>query len=90
LGYLENLGSSAPLANKGGKADIYGYGTSILNMYRASPSLSYSVPKFLLTAEYELTNASYGVGQFDFSNGLYAGSHSAINHGVRMIMTYYF
>lgn len=90
LGYLENLGSSDPLANKGGKADVYGYGTSILNMYRASPSLSYSVPKFLLTAEYELTNASNGVGQFDFSNGLYAGSHSAINHGVRMIMTYYF
>jgi hypothetical protein len=90
VGYLENLGSSDPLANKGGKADVWGYGCSILNMYRVSPSLSYSVPKFLLTAEYELTNGAYGVGQFNFNNGLYADAHTAINNGIRLIMTWYF
>ena len=90
LGYLGNLGSSDPLANKGGKAEIWGYGSNILNMYRVSPSLSYSVPKFLLTAEYELANAAYGVGQFNFNDGLYADSHSAINNGLRLIMTWFF
>jgi hypothetical protein len=90
VGYLENLGSSDPLANKGGKADVWGYGCSILNMYRVSPSLSYSVPKFLLTAEYELTNGAYGVGQFNFNNGLYADAHTAINNGLRLIVTWFF
>jgi hypothetical protein len=90
LGYLENLGTSDPLANKGGKADVWGLGTNITSMVRVSPSLSYSVPKFLLTAEYEMTRANYGVGQFDFNDGLYADTHSATNNGVRLIMTYYF
>ena len=90
LGYLENLGSSKPLANKGGKADVWGLGTNIMNMYRISPSISYSLPKFLLTAEYELTTAAYGVGQFKFNDGLFADTHSATNNGIRLIMTYYF
>jgi len=90
IGYLKNLGSSDPLANKGGKADVYGLGTNIMNMSRISPSISYSVPKFLLTAELERTTAAYGVGQFNFNNGLYADTHSVTNNSVRLIMTYYF
>jgi len=90
LGYLKNLGSTDPLANKDGKADIWGLGTNIMNMYRFSPSISYSVPKFLLTAEYEMTTAAYGVGEINFNNGLYADNHSVINNGVRLIMTYFF
>ena len=90
LGYLENLGSKDPLASKGGKADVYGCGTNIMNMVRVSPSISYSVPKFLLTAEYERTTAAYGVGDFNFENGLYAENHSATNNGMRLIMTWFF
>lgn len=90
LGYLENLGSSDPLANKAGKADVWGLGTNIMNIYRISPSISYSVPKFLLTAEYEMTTAGYGVGDFKFNNGLYTDTHSVTNNGLRLIMTYYF
>jgi hypothetical protein len=90
IGYLKNLGSADPLANKGGKADVWGCGTNIMNMSRFSPSISYSVPKFLLTAELERTTAAYGVGQFNFDNGLYADTHSVTNNGVRLIMTYYF
>ena len=90
LGYLENLGSADPLASKGGKADVYGCGTNIMNMVRVSPSISYSVPKFLLTAEYERTTAAYGVGEFNFVNGLYAYNHSATNNGMRLIMTLFF
>jgi hypothetical protein len=90
VGYLKNLGTTDPLVNKGGKADVWGLGTTIMNMYRISPSISYSVPKFLLTAEYELTTANYGVGQFNYDDGLYADTHAATNNGVRLIMTYYF
>lgn len=90
IGYLENLGSSDPLANKGGKADVWGLGTNIMNMSRVSPSITYSVPKFSLTAEYERTTAAYGVGTFNFDDGLYADNHSVTNNGVRLIMTYYF
>lgn len=90
LGYLENLGTSDPLVNKSGKADVWGLAANIMNMYRICPSLSFSVPKFLLTAEYELTNAEFGVGQFNFKNGLYADTHSAKNNGVRLIMTWFF
>ena len=90
VGYLENLGSVDPLANKGGKADVYGLGTNIMNMTRISPSITYTVPKFSLTAEYEMTNVAYGVGQFNFNNGLYAANHAAINNGMRLIMTYFF
>jgi len=59
-------------------------------MVRVSPSISYSVPKFLLTAEYERTTAAYGVGDFNFENGLYAENHSATNNGMRLIMTWFF
>ena len=90
IGYLENLGSSDPLVNKGIKADVWGCGTNIMNMSRVSPSISYSVPKFLLTAEYERTIAAYGVGEFNFKNGLYADHHSVTNNGIRLIMTYFF
>ncbi len=90
IGYLENLGSSDPLANKGGKADVWGLGTNIMNMSRISPSITYNVPKFSLTAEYERTTAAYGVGDFNFDDGLYADNHSVTNNGVRLIMTYYF
>lgn len=89
-GYLENLGSSDPLADKAGKTDVWGLGMNIMNMYRVSPSLSYSVPKFLLTAEYERTTAAYGIGQLNLNDGLYNDTHSVTNHGMRMIMTWYF
>jgi hypothetical protein len=90
VGYLKNLGTADALVNKSGKADTWGLGTNIMNMYRVSPSLSYCVPKFMLTAEYELTTANYGVGQFSYSDGLYSDTHAATNNGVRLIMTYYF
>lgn len=90
LGYLENLGTSDPLANKGAKADVWGCGTSIMNMVRISPSISYSIPKFLLTAEFERTTAAYGVGEFNFSDGLYADNHLVTNNGIRLIMTWFF
>jgi len=90
LGYLENLGSSSAVANKAGKADVWGLGTNIMNMYRISPSISYSIPRFLLTAEYEKTTAAYGVGDFNFSNGLFAENHPVTNNGIRLIMTCFF
>ena len=94
LGYSENLGTESSLdpnaVDSTGKPLIWGLGINIMDMYRFCPSLSYSLPKFLLQAEYEMTKADYGVGQFNYDNGLYAGKHAAVNNGVRVVMTYYF
>jgi len=94
LGYLKNLGSSNQLDHNAldacGNPEVWGLGTNILNMYRISPSISYSLPKFLLTAEFEKTTAAYGTGQFDFNNGLYTSTHTVTNNGARLIMTWFF
>jgi hypothetical protein len=90
VGYSENLGTSDPLYNRNGNADVWGLAPNIQSMNRISPSLSYSVPKFLLTAEYERTSCDYGVGQIDFKNGLYPQIHNVVNNGARLIMTWYF
>jgi hypothetical protein len=64
--------------------------TNIQSDYRISPFLSYSVSKYLLSLAYELTVAEYGTGKINFKDGLYGSTHTAVNHGVRMVMTYYF
>lgn len=90
IGYSDNLGTSDPLNNRNGNADVWGLSPNIKSMNRISPSLSYSIPKFLLTAEYERTSVDYGVGQINFENGLYSDLHNVVNNGARLIMTWYF
>jgi hypothetical protein len=94
LGYAKNLGTSKPLykftVSGTESATIWGMSTNIMSDYRISPFLSYSVSKFLLSLEYELTAAQYGTGKINFENGLYADVHNTTNHGARMVMTYYF
>ncbi|HWS01512.1 MAG TPA: hypothetical protein VN249_12905, partial [Prolixibacteraceae bacterium] len=94
LGYAKNLGTSKPLYKftvaGAESATIWGMSTNIRSDYRISPFLSYSVSKYLLSAEYELTAAQYGTGKLNFENGLYAENHNTVNHGARIVMTYYF
>lgn len=90
IGYSKNLGTSDPLNSRNGIADVWGLSPNIQSMNRVSPSLSYSVPKFLLTAEYERTSCDYGVGQINFTDGLYPQIHNVVNNGARLIMTWYF
>jgi hypothetical protein len=94
LGYAKNLGTSKPLYKftvSGAECPtVWGLSTSIQSDYRICPSLSYSESKYLLSVEYEMTAAQYGVGKFNFENGLYAGIHNTVDHGARIVMTYYF
>lgn len=94
VGYLKNLGTSDALHPFGavGKetATTYGSATNIQNMYRVSPSIAYTVPKFSLVTEYEMTGANFGEGTFDFGDGLYSSTHLAVNHSLRLVMTYFF
>lgn len=90
IGYSKNLGTTNALYNNNGSATVWGLASNIQSMYRVSPSISYSLPKFLLTAEYEKTSADYGVGAINFKNGLYSSIHNVVNDGARLIMTYYF
>jgi hypothetical protein len=52
--------------------------------------MTYSIPRFLLTAEYEMTSANYGQGNFNLEDGLYAEKHTVENNGLRLVMTYFF
>jgi hypothetical protein len=94
LGYAKNLGTSKPLykftVSGAESATVYGLATSVQQDYRISPFLSYSVNKYLMSFEYELTAAQYGIGKINYDNGLYAEVHNTVNHGVRVVMTYYF
>jgi hypothetical protein len=90
VGYSENLGTSDPLINTGSGATTYGFFNQIQSMYRISPSMTYSIPRFLLTAEYEMTSANYGQGNFNLEDGLYAEKHTVENNGLRLVMTYFF
>ena len=94
LGYAKNLGTSDPLykfTTAGSQvASVYGLSTNVQSDYRISPFLSYSANKYLLSFEYELTAAQYGIGTINFDNGLYDKLHNTMNHGARVVMTYYF
>jgi hypothetical protein len=90
LGYSKNLGTTDPLQNIEGKARVWGLGETIQSMYRISPSISYSVPKFLLTAELERTSCDFGTGQINFKDGLYPEIHNVVNNGAKLIMTWFF
>ena len=94
LGYAKNLGTSEPLykfvASGKESATVWGTSTTTRNTYRFAPFLSYLESRYSLQLEYELTAAEWGVGDIDFSNGLYASYHNTTNHGVRMVMIYNF
>jgi hypothetical protein len=94
LGYAKNLGTSKPLykftVSGTESATVWGMSTNIQSDYRISPFLSYSVSKYLLSLAYELTAAEYGTGKINFEDGLYGSTHATVNHGVRMVMTFYF
>ncbi|MFY9151343.1 MAG: hypothetical protein WAO52_04950 [Prolixibacteraceae bacterium] len=91
LGVGDNLGTSDALYNDGSnKPKTYGLMQNVKGIFRMSPSISLNVSKIKLIAEYELTTANYGTGNFDFSNGLYDDSHKATNNRLNLMMMYYF
>lgn len=91
LGYGGNLGTDEPLYDNGsGKGIVTGLLPDVQDMARVAPHVALNVSKVRLVAEYEMTTANYGVGEFDFSDGLYANKHQATNHRFIMMMMYLF
>ena len=96
-GYVRNFGTKEALldANTDGKADMFYYprANNMNRMYRLSPTLLYTVGKFQLGLEYELTSVQYG----DSKQGVNAatgladkGLHWVTNHRVQLMTKYNF
>ena len=91
LGYGGNLGTSDPLyADANGKCVTTGLLSNVQDLYRVAPHVSLNVSKIRLVGEYEMTGANYGTGEFDFSDGLYAGKHNTVNNRFIVMMMYFF
>ena len=91
LGYGGNLGTSDALVDvDGGGEKIAGLFATLQDMSRIAPSLTLNVSSFRICAEYEITSASYGKGNFDLSDGLYDDSFGITNHRMLLMMMYFF
>ena len=93
-GYVHNLGTKEALATKA-DGSLVGYyyprAKHMNNMFRVSPTLLYTVGKFQLGCEYEVTSVRYGDGKINPANGLSEnGLHWVTNHRVQLMTKYNF
>ena len=93
-GYIQNLGTKELLYdgdNDGHPDALYTPRPSSMNrMWRVSPTLLYTVGKFQLGLEYEVTSVQYGDGKLN-TNGLSTnGLHWVTNHRVQLMTKYNF
>ena len=84
-GYSKNLGSSKSLLNT---EDIYGRGTNIDQLMRASVIGTYNIPHWQLGVEYALSTAWYG--DIELRNGKVKDTHSVTNNRIACVATYIF
>ena len=96
-GYVHNLGTKDALATKpdGSLVGFYYPRANNMNkMYRVTPTLLYTVGKFQLGLEYEITSVQYGdlaQGGINPANGLCdKGLHWVTNHRVQLMTKYNF
>ena len=96
-GYIKNFGTKSSLwdANNDGKADMFYFprGENMNQMWRLTPTLLYSVGKFQVGIEYDITSVQYG----DAKKGINAktgladsGLHWITNHRVQLMTKYNF
>jgi len=60
------------------------------NVYRVSPHVTYKNKNINVIAEYEMTAANYGIGNFNFEDGLYDSTVKAINHRLALTVMFLF
>jgi hypothetical protein len=94
-GYVRNFGTKEELATKA-NGSLVGYfyprASNMYRMFRVTPTLLYTIGKFQIGCEYEVTSVHYG----DASKGLNAhgladqGLHWVTNHRVQLMMKYNF
>lgn len=93
-GYVENLGTKDPLATKADGSLVGFYYPRVKNMnrmWRLTPTLLYTVGKFQVGLEYDITSVHYGDGKLDAANGLSKnGLHWVTNHRVQLMTKYNF
>lgn len=93
-GYVYNFGTMDPLATKD-DGSLYGYYyprvKNMNQMWRLSPTILYTVGKFQVGCEYEVTSVLYGDGKINPANGLSQnGLHWVTNHRVQIMTKYNF
>ena len=93
-GYVHNLGTRDQLATKP-DGSLVGYyyprANNMDQMYRLSPTLLYTVGKFQLGCEYELTSVRYGDGPVNPENGMVEDNlHWVTNHRLQLMTKYNF
>lgn len=94
-GYIENLGTKEALYdgnNDGRPDDLYTPRANNMNrMWRLSPTLLYTVGKFQLGLEYEITSVQYGqAGTSDLYGLAKTNLHWVTNHRVQLMTKYNF
>lgn len=95
-GYVYNFGTKEALCGENGKAKGYWFSknsfTNIRQMWRLSPALLWSIGKFQLGLEYELTSVQYGDNQsISLKNGLAENDlHWVTNHRLQLMTKYNF
>ena len=97
-GYVENLGTKDPLATmkdeKGNDVIVGFYYPRVKNMnrmWRLTPTLLYTVGKFQLGLEYDITSVHYSDGKLNPANGLSEnGLHWVTNHRVQLMTKFNF
>jgi len=94
-GISGNMGTSDPLYKfDDGEPRIAGMLTSfktfVKTTYRVSPQITYNVKNMSFTAQYEMTTADYGSGNFNFADGLHDDKVSATNNRLFLMVMYHF
>ncbi len=93
-GYVRNFGTASPLldADGNGFADEFYYprNAKMNRMWRLSPTLLWTMGKFQLGCEYEITSVQYGLSGVAVSGLSEAGLHWVTNHRVQLMTKYNF
>lgn len=94
-GYVYCLGTKDQLATNtdGSLVGLYlpSRTKNVKQMWRLSPTLVYTVGKFQVGCEYEITSVQYGTGALSATNGLAEnGLHWVTNHRVQAMVKYNF
>ena len=95
-GYVHNFGTKEDVMDVNGDGKItnaeffYPRSAAMNQMWRLSPTLLYTVGKFQLGLEYEITSVQYGDGVLDTHALSTNGLHWITNHRVQLMTKYNF
>lgn len=95
-GYVHNFGTKEEVIDVNGDGKItnmeffYPRSAAMNQMWRLSPTLLYTVGKFQLGLEYEITSVQYGNGVLDTHALSQNGLHWVTNHRVQLMTKYNF